>query len=174
MNLPLWIAAFCIAGSLSTSSLAEATASTSTPVLQKVGAAKLKVMFWEVYESTLYAPEGTFENDTRPLRLEICYLRDITSADLVKQTGKEWVAQGRDHPHSSQWRARLRDLWPDVSKDDVITLDITVDGASHFSFNGKPLGSISDADFGAQFSGIWLAPDTTRPKLRDALLGRTQ
>ena len=139
--------------------------------LQKVGEAKLKVMFWDVYHSTLYAPGGRYESGVRPLRLQIRYLRDIKAKDLVKQTGKEWVAQGREHPNTEAWLARLTQLWPNVAEDDVITLDIDGQGASHFRHNNVSLGSIADPAFGELFSGIWLAEDTTRPVLRATLLG---
>jgi hypothetical protein len=35
---------------------------------------------------------------------------------------------------------------------------------------GKPHGSVADAAFGARLMGIWLAPQTSEPALRAALL----
>ena len=62
--------------------------------LRKCGAARLKVLFWDIYESSLYTPDGTWSEGVRPLRLDIRYLRAISALDLVKQTGKEWAEQG--------------------------------------------------------------------------------
>ena len=139
--------------------------------LQKCGEAKLSVLFWEVYESSLFTATGSYTPGTRPLRLEIRYLRDIRGEDLVKQTQKEWEAQGLAHANQSAWLKRLTELWPDVVEDDVIALHIDDGNISRFSVNGETVGTIEDPDFGEQFAAIWLSPDTTRPKLRRALIG---
>ncbi len=140
-------------------------------VLEKCGEARLTVMFWDVYDSTLYAPQGDYRPGVRPLRLEIRYLRNIKAKDLVKQTRKEWQAQGVMSPQHADWLTQLEAFWPDVADNDVITLDLDTAGTSTFSFNGSVVGQISDSQFGEDFAGIWLAPTTTRPELRAALIG---
>jgi len=42
---------------------------------------------------------------------------------------------------------------------------------STFLLSGEPLGQIVDPEFGENFLGIWLSPDTSRPELRLSLLG---
>ena len=59
----------------------------------------------------------------------------------------------------------------DVSQSDVLVLEIGHDNRSTFYHNGNRLGVIDDAGFGQQFVDIWLAPTTTRPELRLALIG---
>lgn len=160
---------FCVA-ILPVSSVANTLA--GQPVaLKKCGEARLTVMFWDVYDSTLYAPQGEYRPGVRPLRLEIRYLRNIKAKDLVKQTQKEWQAQGVMSPQHSKWLTQLSDFWPDVTDNDVISFDIDAAGASTFSFNGAVVGQINDTQFGEDFAGIWLAPTTTRPELRAALIG---
>ena len=139
--------------------------------LKKCGTALLKVLFWEVYESSLYTPDGTWQDDTRPFRLDIRYLRTISAEDLVKQTGKEWAEQGKASPQHTTWMEDLRTLWPDVTSEDVISLAVDKAGVSTFLFNGEVIGRLQDPQFGEDFSGIWLAENTTRPKLRDQLIG---
>jgi hypothetical protein len=139
--------------------------------LQKVGEAKLKVLFFDVYRSTLFTPTGDYQPELRPLRLEITYLRDIAASDLVKQTGKEWRAQEMTHPRQQDWLDQLASLWPDVSDGDVIALQLGEDNIARFDFNDEYLGTIDDPDFGEQFAGIWLSPNTTRPALRKQLIG---
>ena len=39
-----------------------------------------------------------------------------------------------------------------------------------FWVNDKNTGEIQDAEFARLFFGIWLSPNTSEPKLRDALL----
>lgn len=142
-----------------------------TAPLEKCGEARLTVMFWDVYDSTLYAPKGDYRPGIRPLRLEIRYLRNIKAKDLVKQTRKEWQAQGVMTPAHDKWLAELSTFWPDVADNDTITLDLDATGAATFSFNGNVVGHIADTQFGEDFAGIWLAPTTTRPELRAALIG---
>ncbi|GAB3291880.1 chalcone isomerase family protein [Parahaliea aestuarii] len=142
----------------------------SEDALDPVGEARLQVLLWEVYHSRLYAPDGRYHPDARPLRLEITYLRDIDSEALVEQTAKEWRHLGLDHPSQEEWLALLSGLWPNVSEGDVLVLNINEEG-SQFSHNGETLGEIADADFGPSFLAIWVSPDTSRPELRRALLG---
>jgi len=139
--------------------------------LKKCGTALLKVLFWQVYESSLYTPDGTWQDGIRPFRLDIRYLRTISAEDLVKQTGKEWAEQGKASPQHTTWMEDLRTLWPDVTSDDVISLAVDEAGVSTFLFNGEVIGRLQDPQFGEDFSGIWLAENTTRPKLRAQLIG---
>lgn len=139
--------------------------------LRKCGAARLKVLFWDIYESSLYTPDGTWSEGVRPLRLDIRYLRAISALDLVKQTGKEWAEQGKSSPQHLVWQGELLSIWPDVTEGDVISLAIDPSGVSTFLFNGDAIGTIGDPQFGEDFAGIWLSPDTTRPALRRQLIG---
>ena len=45
---------------------------------------------------------------------------------------------------------------------------------STFLFNGNAIGTIGDPQFGEDFAGIWLSPDTTRPALRRQLIGEAE
>jgi len=140
--------------------------------LEKVGEAELRVLFWSVYNSRLYSADGQYRQGQRPLQLQIEYLLDIKSEALVERTGNEWDSQGVTHERQEQWLATLAELWPDVSKNDVLTLEIDTDDRSTFYRNGELLGVIDDPEFGDHFTGIWLAPTTSRPKLRLALTGQ--
>lgn len=140
--------------------------------LQLVGEARLKVLLWSVYDSRLYSKTGNYNPEQRPLRFEIEYLRNIQASDLVLQTELEWEQQGVDHPRREQWLNTLLKIWPDVAEDDVLTLHLDEQGQSVFYSNDELLGQIEDPDFGVHFLGIWLSPSTSRPGLREALLGQ--
>lgn len=148
-----------------------ATTAMAATSLQMVGEARLNIMFFSVYDSRLYTADGRYQPDQRPLRLEIEYLRDITAEALVKQTGAEWDHLQVTHERRDAWLAQLTELWPDVGKNDVIALELDADNRSTFYFNGEKLGMMEDRDFGEHFVAIWLSPDTSRPALREALLG---
>lgn len=139
--------------------------------LQLVGEARLKVLLWSVYDSRLYTGDGSYEEGQRPLRLEIQYLLDIKSDALVERTLEEWDAMGRRHPRQENWLEQLSNMWPDINKNDVLTLELAADNSASFRRNGELLGTIEDQDFGQQFIDIWLSTDCTRPSLRATLLG---
>tara|TARA_R110001592_G_scaffold337300_1_gene623569 strand:+ start:177471 stop:177965 length:495 start_codon:yes stop_codon:yes gene_type:complete len=137
-----------------------------------VGEAQLKVLFWPVYNSRLYSADGEYLEGQRPLRLEIQYLRDVAAADLVENTQSEWDRLPAASLKSEQWLQTLAQIWPDVGVDDVLELQVDEAGRSAFLMNSQPLGGIDDPDFGKHFLNIWLSPDTSRPELRLALIGR--
>ena len=139
--------------------------------LVKVGEAKLKVLFWDVYNSTLYSDNGRYREGQIPLRLDIQYLLNIESEALVARTAEEWDALGLEHDNRDEWLISLAALWPDVNKNDVLTMELDDDNRSTFYRNGELLGTIEDAAFGKSFIDIWLSPNTTRPNLRAALIG---
>lgn len=139
--------------------------------LQMVGEARLSVLFWQVYDSRLFTETGRYREGQRPLRLEIQYLMDIRSEALVEQTAEEWDHLDVEHPNRADWLQRLSSLWPDVKKGDTITLALDADNRARFYLNDELLGDMNDPAFGEHFVAIWLSPDTSRPKLREALLG---
>ena len=137
-----------------------------------VGEARLKVLIWEVYDSALFTPSGRWQG-VAPYRLSLRYLRDIPAAKLVEETEKAWQEQGRSHPRLNEWLVLLAELWPDITEGDNLVFGLNASGDSAFWFNGSPIGSINDRDFGPLFGGIWLDPDTPRPGLRAELIGPT-
>ena len=144
----------------------------ATDVWPLVGEARLKVLIWEVYDSALFTPSGRWQGDA-PYRLSLHYLRNIPAAKLVEETEKAWREQGRNHPRLNEWLGLLGDLWPHITEGDNLVFGLNELGDSAFWFNGSPLGSIEDRDFGPLFGGIWLDPDTPRPELRAQLIGPT-
>ena len=144
----------------------------ATGVWPLVGEARLKVFIWEVYDSALFTPSGRWQGDA-PYQLSLHYLRDIPAQKLIEETEKAWREQGRNHPKQGEWLALLGDLWPDITEGDKLVFGLNASGDSAFWFNGSPIGSIDDRDFGTLFGGIWLDPDTPRPELRVQLIGPT-
>jgi hypothetical protein len=141
--------------------------------LQKVGDARLKVWFWDIYESSLYTASGQYNEADYPIALQIDYLRDISSEDLVEATVEQWQKQGLDDKRMSQWIERITELWPDIRKGDQLIFRVDDNQKGRFYYNQQPLGEIEDTGFSAAFLGIWLSPDTEYPKLRQKLIQRS-
>lgn len=139
--------------------------------LEPVGAATLKVLFWTIYDSELYSPDGEFSGVEPGLVLAITYRRNIRSNDLVARTSQEWRKLGLPDQDHETWLQQLAALWPDVSKGDSLVLEVDEDLGSRFYRNDDFLGEVKDTDFTRQFLAIWLSRDSSYPDLRDQLLG---
>lgn len=136
----------------------------------QVGEARLKVLFWQVYDSALYTPSGQWD-ESPPYQLSLSYLRDIPVHQLVEETEKAWRQQGVRHDQQALWLQTLGTLWPDVSAGDTLVLGVGIAGDNGFWFNGEFIGGIDHPDFGRLFAGIWLSEDSPRPALRAQLIG---
>ncbi|MDF2178212.1 chalcone isomerase family protein [Aliiglaciecola sp. CAU 1673] len=140
--------------------------------LQLVGQAKLNVLFWEIYHSSLYSVDGEYQPGHYPIALRIQYLRDIDAQELVDATRDEWKKQGLSEDQFSSWLTTLATIWPDIQDGDVLLLRVDEQVHSHFYHNSKPVGEIDDPDFGPAFLNIWLSEKASYPKLRAQLIGK--
>jgi hypothetical protein len=139
--------------------------------LKKVGEAKLKVLFWDVYNSTLYNQTGEYLEGQFPQALEIDYLRDIDAKDLIERTVDEWKKLDIEQITYERWIPLLSDIFPDIKKGDTLLLRVNDNLHSEFFFNGQTLGRISDSNFGKSFLRIWLDINCSYPKVRNQLIG---
>lgn len=154
------------------SSVNPAAVNAEQTALQKVGEARLKFLFWSVYDSRLYTSSGEYRDGERPLKLEIQYLLDVKADALLERTLMEWSDMGRSHPRQEQWRSELANIWTDIQSGDVLSLELDSRNRSTFRHNGEILGHIEDPEFGQEFVDIWLSDDCTRPEIRESLLGK--
>lgn len=145
----------------------------ATPIqnLDPVGSATLKVLFWTIYDSRLYTPDGQFDGIEPGLALELDYRRDIKAEELIQRTREEWRKLGLSHAEQSAWLERLATLWPDIREGDELILEVGDSLNSRFYFNGELIGELADADFTEQFLSIWLSERSSYPKLRNQLVG---
>ena len=139
--------------------------------LKKVGEAKLKVLFWDVYNSSLYSKTGEYKEEQFPQALKINYLRDIDAEDLIERTQDEWKKLGIKQVIFSQWIPLLINIFPDIKKGDVLLLIVNKNQQSEFFFNGKTIGQITDQTFGKNFLRIWLDKNCSYPNVRFKLIG---
>ncbi len=142
--------------------------------LKIVGQAKLRVLFWDIYHSTLYSASGRYEPNEYPQVLEINYLRNITAQDLLEKTADEWQKLNIAQQDIDQWLPLLTQILPDIKKGDTLLLQVEGDQQSEFFFNGLSIGNISNPDFGPSFLRIWLDENCSYPKVRNQLIGLVQ
>lgn len=101
--------------------------------------------------------------------LQLKYFMNIKSSQIVDASAKEMKKQGVSSTAINKWRAELNRVMPAVKKGDVIT-GVNLGNHSLFYLNGRYLGKVNSRQFGADFFGIWLKPNTSDARLRRQLL----
>jgi hypothetical protein len=141
------------------------------PNAQEVGKGRLSVIFWDVYDAVLYAPNGKWDAH-KPYALSIHYFREIEGADIADRSIEEMRKQGfSDEAKLADWQKKLRIIFPDVKNGSELTAIFTARKSTDFYSGGKYIGSINGAEFGTHFFNIWLSEKTSEPELRKKLLG---
>ena len=141
------------------------------PNAEQVRSGRLSVVFWEVYDATLYAPKGKW-NAHKPYALSIHYFREIEGADIAKRSAEEIRKQGfSDDAKLAKWQKEMRGILPDVKNGSELTAVSTLQKSTDFYSDGKHIGSIKGAEFGTYFFNIWLSEKISEPELRRKLLG---
>lgn len=142
------------------------------PNAKKVGTARMQVMFWDVYDITLLAPDGKWQKDGS-FALKIDYLRRLKGPLIAKRSIEEMQKQGFDNNTKlNEWLEKMTAIFPNVEAGDTITGLRDANGSSHFYLGDRSIGQIDDPDFTEQFFGIWLNEKTSEPALRRQLLGQ--
>jgi hypothetical protein len=151
---------------------AEVTA--ELPGARLSGSGRLTFFGLHVYDAHLWVDTGFsaerfFEH---PLALELVYARTLygrliaeRSLAEMKRAGTVGAAQGE------RWLAAMQQTFPDVARGDRITGMHSPRESARFFVNARLRGEIRDAEFAPRFFGIWLAPQTSEPTLRQSLLG---
>ena len=139
--------------------------------LKKIGDAKLKVLFWDIYDASLYSKTKEYKKEQFPQALQIIYLRNIDSEDLIEKTEEEWEKLGIKQVKSNKWITLLKNIYPDIKKGDKLLFIVYENLRSEFFLNDKTIGEISDINFGKSFLRIWLDEDCSFPELRKKLIG---
>ena len=139
-----------------------------------IGQAKLKWLMLDIYESSVYSKTGNFSPKSTEILFTIRYLRGFSSDQIIRQTYKEWVHLGIATDYINEWSDGLKKIFPDVDKDDELSLLVKESGEHEFFFNDLPVGSVNDNEFAFAFLDIWFSESTSRPKLRMKLLHNSE
>jgi len=143
------------------------------PDARLYGSGRLRRYFFHVYDARLWA-QPSFEVarfSQLPLALELQYGRALEGA-LVAERSLEEMQRGAQITPAQQraWLTAMQRCFPDVVEGDRMTGVQLPGTAARFFVNGALVGEVRDAEFTRLFFGIWLAPTTSEPELRAALL----
>lgn len=138
---------------------------------EEVGSTRFSVLFWDVYDISLYAEEGEF-NPERPFALRLTYLRDLKGELIAERSAEEMRHQGVNEVKLAEWFAQMRSIFPDVEPGTELVGVFSPDSPTRFYSGPEVIGEVLDPAFGVLFSRIWLGERTRQPAMRNKLLGR--
>jgi len=181
-QLLLPAAAAVCAGSLSSAAWAqgaspiEPAAGEPSPVpgLRWSGQGLLRVWGFEVYRARLWVGPrfNPADHASDALALELEYLRAFSAASIASRSIEEMRRQQPIAPDQGErWQRALQTVLPDVRAGDRLLGVYRPGQAAQFRQPNRALGEVADPLFARLFFGIWLAPTTSEPGLRAALLG---
>ena len=104
--------------------------------------------------------------------LELEYLRELKGQAIAERSLQEMQRAGpMAEAQAQRWLAEMQRIFPDVKAGDRISGQHLPGQGARFWLNGQPVGQVEDPAFARLFFGIWLAPSTSEPGMRVALLG---
>ena len=144
------------------------------PTARLLGSGVLRFFGLRVYEARLWAAPG-FQPERyaqQPFGLELTYDRKLEGEAIAERSIAEMRRVGPfSAAQADQWLALMKQAFPDVAAQDRLLGLNDGQGEVRFFHNGQPTAQTRDAEYARLFFGIWLAPQTSAPALRDALLG---
>lgn len=144
------------------------------PTARLLGSGVLRFFGLRVYEARLWAAPG-FQPERyaqQPFGLELAYDRKLEGEAIAERSIAEMRRVGPfSESQANQWLALMKQAFPDVAAQDRLLGLNDGQGDVRFFHNGQPTAQTRDAEYARLFFGIWLAPQTSAPALRDALLG---
>lgn len=147
------------------------------PGLRWSGQGLLRVWGFEVYRARLWVgPRFQPANHgSDAVALELEYLRAFSAASIASRSIEEMQRQQPIAPEQAErWQRALQAVLPDVRAGDRLLGLYQPALAVQFRQPNRVLGTVPDPLFARLFFGIWLAPSTSEPGLRAALLGLPQ
>jgi hypothetical protein len=152
---------------------AEVERALGQPRLQ--GQGRLRMYGFKVYDSRLWRGESVVPGEGWigvPLALEIAYLRALQGAQIAERSLIEMRRQRELAPdEAGRWLKAMQAAFPDVKAGDRIVGVALPGSGMRFYVNGRRTAEIAEPEFARLFVGIWLAPQSSQPALRQALLG---
>ena len=138
------------------------------------GEATLRYFGLQVYHARLWTlPDfRSSQSVEQPMVLELEYLRELKGQAIAERSLQEMQRAGPiPEAQAQRWLAEMQRIFPDVKAGDRISGQHLPGQGARFWLNGQAMGQVDDPAFARLFFGIWLAPTTSEPGMRVALLG---
>lgn len=144
------------------------------PDARLVGQGTLRFFGLLVYDVYVWSRERMSPDayTKQPFAMDFVYARKLEGIAIAERSIAEMRRIGSfDDAQAQQWLATLKQAFPDVSAQERLQGVNDGRGGVRFFHNGSPTAQLEDETFARLFFGIWLAPQTSAPALRQALLG---
>lgn len=162
-------AVFC----LITASAQPAEPGAPLPGVSLAGQGTLRFLGFEIYRARLWLSPGFQPDDyaAQPLALELAYQRDFTTQAIAQRSIEEMRRVGPfTAQQATRWQQSLQAALPDIKAGDRLIGLYQPGTGAVFQMRGRTVGEVADPEFARLFFGIWLSPQTSEPRLREALL----
>lgn len=137
--------------------------------------AQMRFFGLRIYDIRLWVSEQVNADNwaRQTLALELEYARSLSGREIAKRSLVEMRRQAEISEDKAQrWLAEMEAAFPDVKAGDRISGLFEPGRGVQFFVNSQPRRQIADGDFARLFSGIWLAPQSSEPGMREQLLKR--
>ena len=142
--------------------------------LKLIGSGKLKVFMWDIYDVQLLSAEEPFSRNNS-LILIFDHKRNLSKEKIVESSLTEIKKQNvADENMILNWRSVLQRCIQPVQKGSKPSVHWTPEGKITFFYENTKSCSVNNKQFSNAFIDIWLGKNTSRPKLREELLGITK
>jgi len=129
-------------------------------------------MFFDVYNATLFAKKSSlpqdFLNDAESLKLELCYLRAI-STDIFIEGANEVLPTKLTTTLQNEVN-RLHDAYLPVEPNDCYVLEYEPQTGTQLKLNNQTIFTSQVEGFKAVYFGVWLGENPLSESLKNSLL----
>ena len=142
------------------------------PDMKFVGSGVLTILFMDIYKLNLYANEGRYSG-RNDFVLEFEYLKPVSKSTIIDASINELTKP--DDVTSTEikfWKRILDKGIVDMNAGEVASVSFTKAGIVTFYLDDRSPVSFKAPKFAKGFSSIWLGKNTSRPRLRQKLLGK--
>lgn len=142
------------------------------PDMKFVGGGVLTMLFMDIYKLNLYANEGRYSG-RNDFVLEFEYLKPVSKSTIIDASINELTKP--DDVTSTEikfWKRILDKGIVDMNAGEVASVSFTNEGMVTFYLDDRSPVSFEAPKFAKGFSSIWLGKNTSRPRLRQKLLGK--
>ena len=142
------------------------------PNMKFVGSGVFTVLFMEIYKLNLYANADRF-SEHNDFVLEFEYRRPVSKSTIIDASINELTKP--DKVTSAEikfWKRILNKGIVDMNAGEMASVSFTKAGIVTFYSPDRSPVSFEAPKFAKVFSSIWLGKNTSRPRLRQKLLGK--
>ena len=140
--------------------------------LKLVGSGTLKVFFMDIYKLRLYSANGRYSSEDNFV-LEFEYLKAVSKSTIVDASIRELSKlYDVNIKQKTLWRKILNRGISDMEAGEMAAVAFLKSNKIKFYSHGEVRASFNAPKFKRYFASIWLGKRTSRPNLKQKLLGQ--